>query len=84
MTEQQTIAPWPIVGECFNRKAGHTCPQCDGQHVHVWVAWHNPDWASLGLSGPGLPVRCKTCGARKCDTNDCMLRRHHGEPHERY
>lgn len=75
-------APWPIVPECHTGRT--PCPQCDGSHDHVWVAWHNPDPTVLGYAGLAIPVRCTTCGARKCDTPACRLRRHHGEPHDLY
>lgn len=80
-------APWPIVWECHSNTKyhpGHSCPQSDGSHVHDWIAWHNPDPVILHVSGPGLPVRCKVCGGRKCDMPTCRLRRHHGEDHESF
>ena len=88
-------APWPIVGECYWPAQGlvdqnHTCGQCDGSHAHVWVAWHdapgNRAGGSVvgGSSGPGLPVRCRVCGGRKCDTAACRLRRHHHDDHEEF
>ena len=89
--------PWPIVAECHGRAPsrvaqGHSCAQCDGSHDHQWVAWHEAprtgsDSGSTVVgksSGPGIPVRCKVCGARKCDQPDCRLRRHHAEDHEAY
>lgn len=78
-----TTAPWPIVGECFSKhRAGHSCPQCDGSHEHVWVTWR---WAPRAIkSGPGFPVRCRICGGRKCDQPACQLRRHHREEHEEF
>lgn len=82
--EHHPNAPWPLVYECHSRyKEGHTCPQSDGSHEHEWVAW--PDFipSVLGIVGPGIPVRCKTCGGRKCDMSHCRLRRHHvGDDHE--
>ena len=77
-------APWPIVWECHQRfKDGHRCPQSDGSHDHIWAAWENPDPAVLTVVGPGVPVRCRVCGGRKCDMPRCRLRRHHvGEPHD--
>jgi hypothetical protein len=74
--------PWPVVGECHSdHLPEHSCRQCDGSHDHDWVAWREP---LGGLTGPGVPVRCRTCGARKCDRPDCLLRRHHRGPHELY
>lgn len=79
-----TVAPWPVVWECYYPapslvKQNHTCPQCDGSHDHEWVAWHDaPEVA------PGIPVRCRTCGGRKCDMPTCRLRRHHIEDHEEF
>ena len=65
-------APWPIVNECHSwHRDGHSCPQCDGSHVHRWVAWD-------GLPGA---VRCRRCGGRKCDMDECRLIRHHLTPH---
>lgn len=76
-------------------RQNHTCPQCDGSHDHEWVAWRDapgirPDLGEEGErsrvvgkeSGPGVPVRCRTCGGRKCDVNDCRARRHHAGPHD--
>lgn len=86
-------APWPIVDECHGHKHGLGCAQCDGTHVHVWKAWKDaphPEGAPGvsvvgGTSGSGVPVRCVTCGGRKCDTPACRLRRHHfGEDHDLY
>jgi hypothetical protein len=85
-----TEPPWPVVDECHSTRPEHRCAQCDGAHEHQWVAWHDAPHPSPGTSvvgrssGPGIPVRCKTCGGRKCDVSDCMLRRHHGGPHERF
>lgn len=79
MTDTST-APWPVVGECFSKqKPSHACPQCDGSHVHVWVAWHHAPDAAYGV-----PVRCRICGGRKCDRPACSLRRHHAEEHEEF
>lgn len=36
----------------------------------------------LSLTAPGIPVRCKVCGGRKCDVDSCLLRRHHRGEHE--
>lgn len=76
------VRPWPNVRECqANPRAaeGHECPQCSWIHVHDWVAWTNPDRRQ---EGRGTPVRCSKCGARKCDREDCALRRHHhGDDH---
>lgn len=77
--------PWPEVPECHGRApslvaAGHTCPQCDGSHAHVWATWQAPAGHPLSY-GPGLPSRCKVCGGRKCDWDECWERRHHGGPH---
>lgn len=86
-TPTTSTAPWPVVPECFSdHRKHHTCPQCDGSHVHDWVAWRDPDPAVLGTSthGETLPVRCRTCGARKCDRPACLLRRHHRGDHEDY
>jgi hypothetical protein len=68
-------APWPLVGECFSaHRADHACEQCHPTHVHKWKAWPNaPRWVT---SGPGVPIRCARCGARKCDFDDCNERRH--------
>lgn len=55
----------------------HSCSQCDGGHDHQWVT------AAL-TTYPGnkeLVTRCAECGARKCDWEMCMLRRHHAEAH---
>lgn len=76
-------AAWPDVWECYWPapslvKQGHTCRQCDGSHDHEWVAG-TPD-----PHGGGVPVRCKTCGGRKCDMPSCRLRRHHSEDHEEF
>jgi hypothetical protein len=79
MTEQPT-PPWPIVSECFNTAShqdGSTCPQCDGSHDHVWVAWK----AAPCPPYFGTPVRCRACGARKCDRTQCTGRRHHVDAH---
>lgn len=83
----QRRAPWPIVWECYGtdkaiphrREDGSyalTCAQCDGSHYHAWAAWED---APLG--GAGTPVRCRICGARKCDHPECTARRHHRDPH---
>lgn len=96
--EKDAPAPWPIVRECHYPapslvKQGHECPQCDGSHDHEWVAWHEaphpaPDLTGSSLvgksSGPGIAVRCRVCGGRKCDLPSCLLRRHHGGNHEHY
>lgn len=85
--------PFPVVNECHYPApslvaAGHSCPQCDGSHDHAWVAWKaapgNGAGGSVvgGMSGPGLAVRCRICGGRKCDLPACLLRRHHGGDHE--
>lgn len=75
-------APWPVVGECHLHRDGSTCPQCDGSHEHEWVAWPQaPSWIA---SGGGVPVRCRVCGARKCDNANCTSRRHHRDPHIGY
>lgn len=75
-------APWPVVGECYLHRDGGDCPQCDGSHQHVWASWPGcPDWIA---TGPGVPVRCRTCGTRKCDDSNCIQRRHHREPHLGY
>lgn len=87
--------PWPVVRECYWPapslvKENHSCAQCDGSHDHDWVAWHGaehpfPGWSVTGKQGgPGIPVRCKVCGGRKCDHDDCLLRRHHRGPHEQF
>jgi hypothetical protein len=76
-------APWPIAWECHSDlEPDHSCPQSDGSHVHAWVAW--PDAPAQVTAGPGTPVRCKTCGGRKCDIPTCLLRRHHGGDHEHF
>lgn len=80
-------APWPLVWECHSDTVlhpDHRCPQSNGSHDHQWVAWHHPIPSILGLTGPGIPVRCKVCGGRKCDLSTCMLRRHHGGDHEHF
>jgi len=93
--ETDVGAPWPIVSECHYpapslAAQGHQCPQCDGSHAHHWVAWHDAPQAFTGWSvtgkvgGPGLPVRCRVCGGRKCDMSSCLLRRHHGGDHEHF
>lgn len=67
----------PDVRECFGHK-GASCEQCNGSHAHVWV-----QCARVGKY-PGdrrYPVRCRVCGARKCDVPDCIERRHHRSPH---
>lgn len=80
-------APWPVVRECHYPApslvaVGHTCPQCDGSHDHDWVGW--PDAPRRVTGGPGLAVRCRVCGGRKCDHAACRLRRHHRGPHDDY
>lgn len=83
-------APWPLVHECYGHPDGGHCAQCDGGHRHNWRAWHDAPETRPGSgvtvvdghSGPGLPVRCTVCGARKCDDGDCSLRRHHREGHD--
>jgi hypothetical protein len=67
--------PWPLVGECNSSHfAEHACEQCEPTHAHRWKAWPKaPEWWK---SGPGVPVRCRSCGARKCDSEDCRERRH--------
>lgn len=80
-------APWPIVWECHSNTKfhpGHICQQSDGSHDHEWIAWADIDQSETYVSGPGVPVRCKTCGGRKCDMSTCLLRRHHGGDHERF
>lgn len=78
-----TSAPWPVVDECHSSlRPNHACPQCDGSHVHVWVAWRDAPAQVTG--GAGVPVRCRTCGGRKCDQPACRLRRHHREEHEEF
>ena len=76
-------APWPIVGECHGHLVSLAaaigeppprCAQCREDHEHRWAAWEDaPAWVS---SGPGVPVRCQECGARKCDRDGCDQRRH--------
>lgn len=68
-------APWPIISECHSGYvAGHRCEQCHPTHRHKWKAWSKaPRWVK---SGPGVPVRCRVCGGRKCDYSDCSLMRH--------
>jgi len=88
----ETGAPWPIVGECFSsRLPDHECPQCDETHDHQWKAWHDAPkapggtWSDVGdVTGPGIPVRCKVCGGRKCDRPACMRIRHHDSDHEEF
>lgn len=96
--ETRTPPPWPIVSECHYPapslvKQGHSCPQCDASHDHEWAAWHDAPQADPyghgttvtgGSSGPGIPVRCVTCGGRKCDLGSCLLRRHHRGDHEHF
>lgn len=77
--------PWPDVQECYGghrTKSGialygnvEDCPQCDGRLNHQWVEWKEAP------ADYGVPVRCRICGARKCDLPDCQLRRHHAGPH---
>lgn len=86
VTYKPSDLPWPDVMECHgwnpnSRTAMELhpdplCPQCDDQHEHDWVA--GPRRLSYGH---GRPVRCRHCGARKCDTPRCTLRRHHEMPH---
>lgn len=68
-------APWPIVGECHSDHiAEHVCEQCQPTHAHEWRAWSKaPRWVA---GGPGVPIRCRRCGARKCDAPLCHRRRH--------
>lgn len=79
--------PWPNVPECYGHRGGDSCRQCDGSHKHLWRAWHQVPEVAPGIalvgqsSGPGLPVRCADCGARKCDDPRCFERRHHRGPH---
>lgn len=86
-------APWPLVWECHSNSVlhpDHTCGQTDGSHDHLWVAWKTVPTVAPGIalvnrqSGPGIPVRCKVCGGRKCDVDTCLLRRHHGGDHEHF
>jgi ribosomal protein L32 len=72
---QRIRAPWPIVGECHSYwRTHHVCQQCHPTHQHRFVAWKSaPSWVAVG---PGVPVRCRECGARKCDNADCDLVRH--------
>lgn len=82
---QTRIAPWPIVGECYGHRpkagkgiepmlAAASCRQCNGDHEHEWLAWASaPGWVA---GGPGIPVRCRVCGGRKCDAEGCDRRRH--------
>lgn len=65
--------PWPVVGECLGHKRDESCAQCDGSHEHLWAKGED--------HGYGAAVRCRCCGARKCDRPDCMSRRHHRDPH---
>lgn len=92
-TVVQPTPPWPVVGECFERhEPGHSCPQHDGSHEHLFVAWREapqttPEGGTsvvAGRSGPGLPVRCRVCGGRKCDMPSCRLIRHHPDDHLPY
>lgn len=67
--------PWPEVPECHrDYEPGHTCPQHDPTHEHTWAAGKSEH-------GPGIPVRCVVCGARKCDRKRCIRIRHHREDH---
>jgi hypothetical protein len=68
-------APWPINSECHSAHVvGHDCEQCRPSHAHSWKPWMKaPGWVT---AGPGVPVRCSWCGARKCDVSDCDQRRH--------
>ena len=71
-----TDYPWPLVSECFSSaQPDHPCRQCDGSHVHQWIAGEFADPAA------GIAVRCRICGARKCDRAECILRRHHKGHH---
>lgn len=76
-------APWPIVPECHSwHRPGHSCPQCDGSHEHRWAAWTIPTADNYRLAFTrGQAVRCRRCGARKCDVDGCVLMRHHRTPH---
>lgn len=79
-------APWPIVGECHGHLIRLTdtpwltpedrvkCLQCDGGHAHEWKPW--PDAPRWVTSSNGTPIRCRKCGARKCDHGECSQRRH--------
>jgi hypothetical protein len=68
-------APWPLDGECHSDyRPEHSCEQCQPTHVHRWKAWPKaPRWIA---GGPGIPVRCTICAARKCDFDNCDSRRH--------
>lgn len=83
---QPAEMPWPDVDECRGSSRqqmlqGHSCAQCDGSHEHQWATWRAiPEGHPLSY-GPGLPVRCKVCGGRKCDRDHCWERRHHSGPH---
>lgn len=61
-----------LVSDDYDRFA---CAQCDGSHRH--------DWVSCATLAPerGVPIRCHICGARKCDVDECLERRHHRSPH---
>jgi len=83
-------APWPVVEECYGHPRGQRrrdgragCEQCYGTHEHRWVEWldYREQDGRFTVSGPGSPVRCETCGARKCDMPVCSLKRHHRSVH---
>lgn len=78
--------PWPDMPECH----GHVdrwgcCRQCDGSHAHEWdqspSADEVADLNAAGIHVGSIAVRCVICGARKCDVDGCLERRHHGGPH---
>lgn len=67
--------PWPEVNECYGHKnPWEACAQCNGDHDHVWRR-------GLARWSRSIPVRCRLCGARKCDMPACTERRHHRGPH---
>lgn len=70
------LRPWPDVPECYGFHPGDqvACPQCDGSHDHAWVQGEDPGRKTI-------PVRCRHCGARKCDRPACVSRRHHADHH---
>ncbi len=87
-------APWPIVNECRGHLVSlnatfeeifsgrYKCPQCAGKHEHDWRSWPKaPVWVT---AGSGVPVRCRICGARKCDLDGCQERRHNGHRHAEF